>query len=76
MRTAGSSTGRSSRPSVALAAIVAALPVAVVFLVSQRALVRGLVGGATSGSARDEHPATETGWEERERRDSNPRPPA
>jgi multiple sugar transport system permease protein len=40
---------RSSRPSVALAAIVAALPVAVVFLVSQRALVRGLVGGATSG---------------------------
>jgi multiple sugar transport system permease protein len=39
---------RSTRPSVALAALVAALPVAVVFVVSQRALVRGLVGGATS----------------------------
>lgn len=40
---------RSSRPSVALAALIAALPVAVVFVVSQRALVRGLVNGATSG---------------------------
>ena len=38
---------RSSRPAVALAALVAALPVAVVYVVSQRALVRGLVGGAT-----------------------------
>jgi multiple sugar transport system permease protein len=40
---------RSSRPAVALAALVAAMPVAVVFVVSQRALVRGLVGGATKG---------------------------
>jgi multiple sugar transport system permease protein len=38
---------RSSRPAVALATLLAALPVAVVFVVSQRALVRGLVGGAT-----------------------------
>ena len=40
---------RSSRPAVALAALVAALPVAVVYVVSQRALVRGLVGGAAKG---------------------------
>ena len=40
---------RSSRPAVALATLVAALPVAVVYVVSQRALVRGLVGGATKG---------------------------
>ena len=32
---------RSSRPTVALATLVAALPVAVVFILSQRALVRG-----------------------------------
>jgi multiple sugar transport system permease protein len=38
---------RSSRPAVALATLVAAMPVAVVFVLSQRALVRGLVGGAT-----------------------------
>ena len=36
----------SSRPMLALAALVAALPVAVVFLVSQRALARGLIGDA------------------------------
>jgi multiple sugar transport system permease protein len=40
---------RSSRPAVALATLVAALPVAVVFVVSQRALLRGLVGGSTKG---------------------------
>ena len=40
---------RSSRPAVALATLIAALPVAVVFIVSQRALLRGLVGGASKG---------------------------
>ena len=39
----------SARPAVALATLIAALPVAIVFVVSQRALVRGLVSGATSG---------------------------
>jgi multiple sugar transport system permease protein len=34
------------RPELALATLVAVIPVAIVFLVSQRALVRGLVGGA------------------------------
>jgi multiple sugar transport system permease protein len=34
------------RPELALAAIVAVLPIALLFMVSQRALVRGLVGGA------------------------------
>ena len=37
----------STRPAVALATLVAAMPVAIVFVASQRALVRGLVGGAT-----------------------------
>jgi multiple sugar transport system permease protein len=40
---------RSSRPAVALATIVAAMPIAVVFVVSQRALLRGLVGGSAKG---------------------------
>ena len=40
---------QSSRPALALATLIAALPVAIVFVVSQRALVRGLVGGATKG---------------------------
>src|SRR4051812_34251169 len=40
---------RSTGPSVALAALIAALPVAIVFIVSQRALVRGIVGGAAKG---------------------------
>jgi multiple sugar transport system permease protein len=40
---------QSTRPAVALAALIAALPVAIVFVVSQRALVRGLVGGASTG---------------------------
>jgi len=40
---------RSSRPAVALATLLAATPVAVVFVVSQRALLRGLVGGASKG---------------------------
>ena len=40
---------RSTRPAIALAALIAALPVAIVFVVSQRALVRGLVAGASSG---------------------------
>ncbi len=34
------------RPELALATLLAVVPVAIVFLVSQRALVRGLVGGA------------------------------
>jgi multiple sugar transport system permease protein len=34
------------RPELALATLVAVIPVAIVFLLSQRALVRGLVGGA------------------------------
>jgi multiple sugar transport system permease protein len=34
------------RPELALATLIAIVPVAIVFLVSQRALVRGLVGGA------------------------------
>jgi multiple sugar transport system permease protein len=40
---------RSSRPAVALATLIAAIPIAVVFVVSQRALLRGLVGGSTKG---------------------------
>jgi multiple sugar transport system permease protein len=40
---------RSSRPTVALATLIAALPVAIVFIVSQRALVRGATMGATPG---------------------------
>ncbi len=40
---------RSSRPTLALATLIAALPVAIVFAVSQRALVRGLVSGAANG---------------------------
>jgi multiple sugar transport system permease protein len=34
------------RPELALATLIAVVPVAIVFMVSQRALVRGLVGGA------------------------------
>jgi multiple sugar transport system permease protein len=34
------------RPELALAAVLAVVPVALLFMVSQRALVRGLVGGA------------------------------
>ena len=34
------------RPELALATLLAVVPVAVVFVLSQRALVRGLVGGA------------------------------
>jgi multiple sugar transport system permease protein len=37
------------RPELALATLVAVIPVAVVFVVSQRALVRGLVAGAVRG---------------------------
>ncbi|WP_030437767.1 carbohydrate ABC transporter permease [Actinoplanes subtropicus] len=37
------------RPELALATLLAVIPVAIVFLVSQRALVRGLVAGATKG---------------------------
>ena len=40
---------RSARPTVALATLIAAVPVAIVFAVSQRALVRGLVSGAANG---------------------------
>ncbi len=39
---------QSTRPSVALATLIAALPVAIAFVASQRALVRGLVSGATN----------------------------
>lgn len=41
---------QSSRPAVALAALIAALPAAIVFVVSQRALVRGIVAGGVAGS--------------------------
>jgi multiple sugar transport system permease protein len=37
------------RPMLALAAVIAAAPVAVVFVLVQRALVRGLLAGATAG---------------------------
>ena len=37
------------RPELALAALLAVIPVAIVFLLSQRALVRGLVTGAVKG---------------------------
>lgn len=37
---------RSTRPAVALSTLVAALPVSIVFVLSQRQLVRGIVGGA------------------------------
>ena len=40
---------RSSRPAIALATLVAAMPIAVVFIVSQRTLLRGLTGGSTNG---------------------------
>jgi multiple sugar transport system permease protein len=37
----------SSRPTMALATLIAALPVAIAFVASQRTLVRGVVGSAT-----------------------------
>jgi multiple sugar transport system permease protein len=37
------------RPMLALAALIAAVPVALVFVLMQRALVRGLLSGATAG---------------------------
>lgn len=37
------------RPELALATLLAVVPIAVVFTLSQRALVRGLVGGAVKG---------------------------
>ncbi len=37
---------RSTRPAVALATLIAVIPVMIVFVVSQRALERGLVDGA------------------------------
>ena len=37
------------KPELALATLIAVIPVAVVFIFSQRALVRGLVGGAVKG---------------------------
>jgi multiple sugar transport system permease protein len=40
---------RGSRPTVALATLIAAVPVMLVFIGTQRMLVRGLVGGATKG---------------------------
>ena len=40
---------RSSRPAVALATLIAAIPIAIVFVVSQRPLLRGLVGSSTKG---------------------------
>ncbi len=40
---------RSARPTMALATLIAALPVAIVFVVSQRALERGIAGGVGKG---------------------------
>jgi len=37
------------RPELALATLIAIVPVSIVFMLSQRALVRGLVGGAVKG---------------------------
>jgi multiple sugar transport system permease protein len=37
------------RPELALATLLAVIPVAIVFLLSQRALVRGIVGGSVKG---------------------------
>jgi len=37
------------KPELALATVVAVIPVAIVFVLSQRALVRGLVGGGVKG---------------------------
>ncbi len=41
--------GGASRPMLALAALIATVPLAIVYAVSQRAVVRGLVAGASSG---------------------------
>jgi multiple sugar transport system permease protein len=38
-----------SKPVLALAALIATAPLAIVYAVSQRAIVRGLVSGATTG---------------------------
>ncbi len=40
---------QSTRPTVALAAVIAALPIAIVFIASQRALLRGIVDGGAKG---------------------------
>jgi multiple sugar transport system permease protein len=37
------------KPELALATVIAVIPVAIVFVLSQRALVRGLVGGGVKG---------------------------
>jgi multiple sugar transport system permease protein len=37
------------KPELALATLIAVVPIAIVFLFSQRALVRGVVGGAVKG---------------------------
>ena len=37
------------KPELALATLLAVVPIAIVFLFSQRALVRGVVGGAVKG---------------------------
>jgi multiple sugar transport system permease protein len=37
------------RPELALATLLAVVPISVVFMLSQRALVRGLVGGGVKG---------------------------
>src|SRR4029077_4132489 len=39
------------KPELALATVLAVIPVAIVFVLSQRALVRGLVGGGVKGGA-------------------------
>ena len=38
-----------SKPVLALAALIATVPLAIVYVVSQRAVIRGFVGGATTG---------------------------
>jgi multiple sugar transport system permease protein len=42
----GGQTVNIFKPELALATLLAVIPVAIVFLVSQRALVRGMLGGA------------------------------
>jgi len=45
----GGQTVNIFRPELALATLLAVVPVAIVFLASQRSLVRGLIGGAVKG---------------------------
>jgi len=45
----GQGVNQALEDAVALATLLAVVPVAIVFLLSQRALVRGMLGGAVKG---------------------------